>query len=194
VAEFHELAVSLWQAGNTNSLKRPDFREVDILADIARNGAMGRYLESHHDLMAEFYSPFYVKTKFDPIRSKWYLNLPAGFVKLRESFIIISPVQNDSVQFIHTLSGDEWLFKGLDAENMEGQTSYKVENKKVIFKGLESQYHNSEVLVKMIANISNLSDTDTFPVPQMFEQEILDYVLSKLQIQETVPLKDEEKP
>jgi hypothetical protein len=153
---------------------------------------MGRYLETHSELMTEFYTPFIVGVSFDTIRNKKYSILPAGFARLKESFIMISPIQNEEEQFIHTNSGDEWLFHGLEAENNEGQASYKIEGNRVWYKNIEPEF--TQVLVRMVANIIDLPDTAVFPVPQMFEQKILDYVLSKLQIQETVPLKAENKP
>lgn len=151
---------------------------------------MGQYLESHHELLAEFYTPFIVDVHFDAVRNKKYSVLPADFAKLKESFITISPIQNEETQFIHTKQNDEWLFDGLEAENNEGQASYKVESKKVWYRNIQPEI--SQVLMNMVASMLSLPDTATFPVPQMFEQQILDYVLSKLQIQETVPVRTEE--
>lgn len=192
VGDFHELAVGLWQAGNINSLKRPDFRQVDLLAEIARNGIISEYLSANADLLDEFYTPFVVSVSFDSARNKKYSNLPSNTTDLRESLIMISSVQNESEQFIHQGSGDEWLFKGLDAETAEGQSMYRIEGRKVWYKNIPAEF--TDVLIRMVADIKGLPDTAVFPVPNMFEARVLDYVLSKLQIQETVNLKDEDKP
>lgn len=182
--EFSDIIISIWEGGETTSQRKPDPREIWILADAAMSELI--YLDNkekpNSEIDGRFFTAEILNVVFNAVRHKKYITLtsPPLIGAGGSAIILISPVQDDSKQFIMASLVENFLTNGLEVDRLS-DVSFSLENNTVFFDKLPSQY--SQVLVRSVKAISGLGEDETIPIAEHLMNSVFDSVLQKIGIQ-----------
>lgn len=104
-------------------------------------------------------------------RQKYYSDIPNLPIALPSGLgcYEITSMTDQSAVFVPISAGSAGLFKGLEAEFMFGESSYRQEGKRVYYTGGNFQEQtNPTVLMNILCDTSNLTLDDELPVPSNY--------------------------
>lgn len=198
--ELAELVIARKTGGQITPEKKIDAREVMKYIDAARNYLIEKSFNqarniAEYSLPGEFISIFKnVAVLNDTDRNLKYSDLPARLVTLRGNRGLrqISPMQSESVAFIITQSGSNFIYDGLEAGNpaVIGTTSWLEKDEatgktRIYHKNIPVEYE--KILVKMVASIDDLDENTAIPVPAEAEMELIELVMQAFSEQQDRP-------
>ena len=183
--ELSDLIISIWEGGETTSQRKPDPREIWLLADAAMSELIYLDFRQNKAVDGRFFTSETFTVNFNSTRNKKYITLSSAPLISPDgsALLLISSVQNDKNQFIMATPVEGFLTDGLEVGNLN-DTSFVIENTTVFFEKLPNEL--SEVLVKIVKAISGLSETATIPIADHLMNKVLDIVLQKIGIQKQV--------
>jgi hypothetical protein len=141
--------------------------------------------EGDHNINGDFYKTFEdVPVLFNKSRNEYYSEIPCNFISLRNDRGIgmISEMQNQANAFFPVSANSGAIWEGLEADSECLRPEFYVDGERVYYKRIPKSVE--KVLMRIVSCIDNLEDDEKIPVPAQYEDELLNLVIAKLELEE----------
>lgn len=182
--EFSDLVTSIWEGGEVTSQRKPDPREIWLLADAAMGELIYNDFKETSNIDGRFFTSEVLNVNLNTERNKKYITLTSAplLSPKGNAVVLISPVQDDTDQFIMITPIRNFFKRG--RERVDNKTYFWLENKTVFFDNLPLEY--SKLLSRSVKAIADLASNETIPIAEHILNSVLDIVLQKVGIQKKV--------
>jgi len=127
-----------------------------------------------------------VAVSLDTSRNRYYAIMPATYVNLPHDYgvVSVSSMKSEDQPFIRISVGQTGLFRGLDAEGMEGNQTYYVEGTRIYFPKLVQSDNVTELLVKLAVSLDGIDDDTDLNLSPDVQDAVITLVVQKYAPQE----------
>jgi hypothetical protein len=181
---FAEQVLRLINGGDYPTSNPIDERDVYLYGEQCLNYLLEKHLNLYgDDISSEFISTYEaVPILRNTVRNKLYSELPSQLVSLKggRGLRQISTSQDEENVFIPINSGDDGVYRGLEASNLGGQIGYWLEGSKVLYKNMPDYFEGKTVMIKMISSLSSIDEDERIMIPASVEKEFIDMVVAMM--------------
>lgn len=169
----------------TGERNRFDVRYIMSFIEPALNYLIQKYFftsrnEDSYQIPDEFITSFYeVPILLDNSRKLYYSDLPGSIISLPDDRGLrhVSPMEDETDQFIRMPAGATGAWSKLEACDLEGEKGYWLEGRKIYYHNLPYQFKTDGVLlIKMIQSVNDLEEDEDIPMPGSMELELIETV------------------
>lgn len=143
--------------------------------------------EGETDINGTFIYPFdNVAIALDSDKNMYYAELPAAYIDLPVDmgFQHISWQQSQDDPFVLLRNGHLGLFKGLQAETMQGRNTAFVENNKIYLPKVTSDYADKTLLIKLAVALDGIAEDEQIAIPPDIEYQIIQMAVQMYSVEQ----------
>lgn len=156
---------------------------------LVREDVWARRAAGDDDINGEYLSRYCVDVECDSKTGQYFSTLPVRPINLHRDKGVykVSYVKDPSTAFVPSTATAAGLYKGLEAETMNGRKSYYLEADKIFYENVTGEDLLKQVLVVMVASSSEIGEDDEFPIPADKEADVIQYVVQLYSTQKQRP-------